>query len=51
MNNIFILFSSSIVYSIFHFLKLPLILDENIYWYTGIIELLNLFSNLFTDII
>ena len=50
MNNIFILFSSSIVYSIFHFLKLPLILDENIYWYTGILELLNLFSNLFTSI-
>ena len=50
MHNIFILFSSSIVYSIFHFLKLPLILDENIYWYTGIIELINLFSNLFTMI-
>jgi len=50
MNNIFILFSSSIVYSIFHFLKLPLILDENIYWYTGILEVLNLFSNLFTSI-
>ena len=50
LNNIFILFSSSIVYSIFHFLKLPLILDEHIYWYTGILELLNLFSNLFTSI-
>ena len=47
INNIIILILAAAVYSVFHFLKLPLIIDENIFWYTGLYELINLFSNIF----
>ena len=40
-----IIMLSSIVYSLFHFIKIPLIIDDNIFWYTGIKELLNVFVN------
>ena len=42
-----IIVSSSLIYSLFHFIKIPLIIDENIFWYTGLIELLNIFANFF----
>ncbi|MFL2549640.1 MAG: type II CAAX prenyl endopeptidase Rce1 family protein [Gammaproteobacteria bacterium] len=38
---------SSLIYSLFHFIKIPLIIDENIVWNTGLIELSNVFINLF----
>ena len=38
---------SSLTYSLFHFIKIPLIIDENIFWYTGLIELQNIFANFF----
>jgi hypothetical protein len=40
-----IIILSSIVYSLFHFIKIPLIVDDNIFWSTGINELLNVFIN------
>ena len=42
-----IIIFSSLVYSLFHFIKIPLIIDENIFWYTGLIELSDLFINFF----
>ena len=53
-NNIFavslIIIFSSLIYSLFHFIKIPLIIDENIFWYTGLIEMLNTFINFFKTI-
>jgi len=48
LNTFFIIILSALVYSVFHFLKIPLIIDENLVWYTGLNELYNLFSNLFS---
>ena len=42
-----IIIFSSLIYSLFHFIKIPLIIDENIFWYTGLIELSNVFANFF----
>ena len=42
-----VVFSGSLIYSLFHFIKIPLIVDENIFWYTGLIELFNVFANFF----
>ena len=33
------------VYSLFHFIKIPLIVDDNIFWNAGINELLNMLLN------
>ena len=41
-----IIILSSLIYSLFHFLKIPLIIDENIFWYTGLIEFINVITNL-----
>ena len=41
---------SSLIYSLFHFIKIPLIVDSNLIWNTGIIELLVAFSNFFKTI-
>jgi membrane protease YdiL (CAAX protease family) len=41
---------SSLIYSLFHFIKIPLIIDSNLIWNTGIIELLVAFSNFFKTI-
>jgi len=40
-----IIMLSSLIYSLFHFIKIPLIIDDNIFWNTGIKELLNVFAN------
>ena len=42
-----IIIFSSLIYSLFHFIKIPLIIDENIDWNTGLIELSNVFINFF----
>ena len=47
LNTFFIVALSSFIYSVFHFLKIPLIIDENLVWYTGLTELFYVFSNLF----
>lgn len=41
----YIILFSGTVYSLFHFIKIPLILDEEIFWNTGLIEFFNVFSN------
>ena len=41
---------SSLIYSLFHFIKIPLIIDENIFWYTGLIELLYTLTHFFRNI-
>jgi len=41
----YIILFSGTVYSLFHFIKIPLILDEEIFWNTGLIEIFNVFSN------
>ena len=40
-----IIIFSSVVYSLFHFIKIPLIVDDNILWNTGLNEVLNIFLN------
>ena len=40
-----IIIFSSLIYSLFHFIKIPLIIDDNILWNTGLIELFNVFIN------
>ena len=42
-----VVFFGSAVYSIFHFIKIPLIIDEVIYWNTGLTELFKAFGNIF----
>ena len=46
----FVLLSGSLVYSLFHFIKIPLIIDEELYWNTGLIELVNVFLNFLNNI-
>tara|TARA_S200000501_G_scaffold100696_1_gene94222 strand:- start:1487 stop:2281 length:795 start_codon:yes stop_codon:yes gene_type:complete len=46
----FIVLSGSLAYSLFHFIKIPLIISETIYWNTGLIELLDVFTNFFETI-
>ena len=41
---------SSLIYSLFHFLKIPLIIDENIYWYTGLREFISIITNFYNII-
>ena len=41
---------SSLIYSLFHFIKIPLIIDEKIFWNTGLLELLQVFFNFFKTI-
>ena len=43
----YIILFSGAVYSLFHFIKIPLILDEEIFWNTGLIEIFNVFSNFY----
>ena len=45
MSTIKIIIFSSMVYSLFHFIKIPLIVDDNIFWNTGINELSSVFLN------
>ena len=40
-----IIIFSSLIYSLFHFIKIPLITDDNILWNSGLIELFNVFIN------
>jgi membrane protease YdiL (CAAX protease family) len=40
-----IIIFSSLIYSLFHFIKIPLIIDDNILWNSGLIELFNVFIN------
>jgi len=47
---IFVITFAAIVYSLFHFIKIPFIFEENIYWNTGLIELVNVFFNFFNTI-
>ena len=48
LNTFLVIILSALVYSVFHFLKITLIIDESLVWYTGLNELYNLFSNLFS---
>ena len=41
---------SSFIYSLFHFIKIPLIVDDNLFWNTGLNELLRAFYNFFKTI-
>ena len=43
----YIILFSGAVYSLFHFINIPLILDEEIFWNTGLIEIFNVFSNFY----
>ena len=47
LQSIYIILLSSTVYSLFHFIKIPLILNEEIFWNTGLIEIFNVFSNFY----
>lgn len=40
-----IIIFSSFVYSLFHFIKIPLIIEDEILWSTGLIKLIDAFSN------
>ena len=40
-----IIIFSSLIYSLFHFIKIPLIVDDNLLWNSGISELLKVFLN------
>ena len=45
-----VVFLSSLAYSLFHFIKIPLIIDSDLFWNTGLKELLIAFSNFFKTI-
>ena len=53
-NNLILTFNivvlSSLVYSLFHFIKIPLIIDSDLFWNTGLKEVLIAFSNFFKTI-
>jgi len=40
-----IIIFSSLVYSLFHFIKIPLIIDDKILWFTGLNKLFDVFIN------
>ncbi len=41
---------SSLIYSLFHFIKIPLIVDDSLFWNTGLNELIKGFYNFFITI-
>ena len=45
-----VVFSGSLIYSLFHFIKIPLTIEETIYWDTGLFGLLKAFANIFNII-
>jgi len=53
-NNLILTFNiivlSSLIYSLFHFIKIPLIVDDSLFWNTGLNELIKGFYNFFITI-